>query len=111
MTQLAHTLEYLHSRGIAHRDVKLENILIDKKTLGIKLIDFGFAIKATGPSARSSLIGTPSYLPPEMISSKEYDPFKADVWALGILFYFLCVGYFPFRSVDDKTLQNKIVKG
>ena len=70
MSQLANTLAYLHNNSIAHRDIKLENILIDKNTLKIKLIDFGFAIKASGPSVRSSLIGTPCYLPPEMISAK-----------------------------------------
>jgi MAP/microtubule affinity-regulating kinase len=64
LSQLADTLSYLHSNNIAHRDIKLENILINKNTLKIKLIDFGFAIKASGHSVRSTLIGTPCYLPP-----------------------------------------------
>ena len=70
MSQLANTLAYLHSNNIAHRDIKLENILIDKKTLKVKLIDFGFALKVSGPPAHTSLIGTPCYLPPEMIAAK-----------------------------------------
>lgn len=64
MSQLADTLSYLHMSNIAHRDIKLENILINKNTLKIKLIDFGFATKASGHSVRSTLIGTPCYLPP-----------------------------------------------
>jgi serine/threonine protein kinase len=70
MSQLADTLSYLHNNNIAHRDIKLENILINKNTLKIKLIDFGFATKSIGHSVRSALIGTPCYLPPEIISSK-----------------------------------------
>ena len=111
VAQIASTLSYLHENNIAHRDIKLENILIDKITLDTKLIDFGFAIEVQGVQSCPKLIGTPSYLPPEMIRHKDYDPFKADVWSLGILFYFLCSGYFPYRSIDSKSLQQKIVKG
>lgn len=85
--------------------------MVDKKSLKIKIIDFGFATEVVSSYVKSSIIGTASYLSPEMIVSKEYDLFKADVWAFGILFYFFCTGYFPFRSVDSQTLQNKIVKG
>lgn len=56
------------------------------------------------------LVGTPNYMSPELIDKKKkYDPFKSDIWALGILFYYLLCGYFPFRG-DSKSLYRKILK-
>lgn len=111
ITNIARAIQYLQNNRIAHRDIKLENILVDKKSLKIKIIDFGFATEMHNIYVKSSIIGTMSYLSPEMFVEKEYDPFKADIWAFGILFYYFCTGYFPFRSVDNQALQNKIVKG
>lgn len=56
------------------------------------------------------MVGTPNYLCPEILNEKHYNPFKADIWSIGILLYFLQMGYFPFRG-DCKVLHKKIVKG
>lgn len=98
----------MHQEGIAHRDIKLENVLVDEE-FNVKLIDFGFAVEPRGPM-ESTVVGTPNYISPEQLTSKHYDPCKADVWALGVLLYFLVTGYFPFRG-DTKLLYKKIGKG
>jgi serine/threonine protein kinase len=55
-------------------------------------------------------VGTPSYISPELIAGKHYNPFKADVWAFGVLLYYMATGYFPFRG-DSKNLYKIISKG
>jgi|TARA_B110000285_G_C15120821_1_gene617019 serine/threonine protein kinase len=68
--------EYLHSIGIAHRDVKLDNILIEEKTRMIKIIDFGFAAFTMDSHGRTQRLkifcGTPSYMAPELVRKHEY---------------------------------------
>lgn len=105
--QLAETLEYLHEQGVAHRDIKMENVLVDER-LQVKLIDFGLAVETRG-CAESTVVGTPNYICPEQLTEKQYDPQQADVWALGVLLYFLMTGYFPFRG-DTKQLYKRIGK-
>lgn len=83
---------------IAHRDLKPENILIHPKTLTIKLIDFGFAIKCDTTSKSSlTYCGTPSYMPPEIILKKEYLPLKSDIWSLGVVIYYVLTSELPFK--------------
>ncbi|XP_051912658.1 uncharacterized protein LOC127594979, partial [Hippocampus zosterae] len=97
-----------HQLRIAHRDIKLENVLIDK-SLGIKLIDFGFALESS--DRLKSFCGTPSYMAPEMVLKKGYDGRRVDVWALGVLLYRLVVGAMPFKGADEKALFGKILHG
>lgn len=94
----------MHEKGIAHRDLKLENILVYTATSTVssyeqryvKIIDFGFSVDVTKPHDASIYCGTPSYMAPEIIKRDNPNPLKTDVWALGILvFYFMC-GAFPF---------------
>ncbi|RIA92619.1 kinase-like domain-containing protein [Glomus cerebriforme] len=97
--QLVNILEYLHENNIVHRDLKLENILIDSfNPLVIKLTDFGLAkfIDKSSPIL-TTRCGSEEYAAPELISGKPYDGRKTDLWSLGIILYALLVGYLPFN--------------
>ena len=109
--QVLSTLAYLHERNVTHRDIKLENIIIDTKKGTIKLIDFGFCC-CTSPDIKLKVFcGTPSYMCPEIVMKKEYIGPPTDIWAAGILFYAMLCGQFPFRGTSDKELYKKIAKG
>ena len=83
-TQLVRGIDYLHLHGIAHLDIKLENVMIDFKTKTIKIIDFGHA---TDKPIVSYLGGTHPYIPPEAFVSNRIETSKADIWALGVILY------------------------
>jgi serine/threonine protein kinase len=110
--QIAEGFEYLHKHGIAHRDIKLDNILIEENTRMIKIIDFGFAaftIDAEGKHQRHKIFcGTPSYMAPELVRKHEYDGSQVDMWALGIMLYAMLAGTFPFRGQSEHELYLKI---
>ncbi len=88
-----------------HRDIKLENILIDN-SLKIKLIDFGFSIHSK--QKLKIFCGTPSYMAPEIINKIEYCGKMSDVWSLGILLFVMLIGKYPFQGKNDNDLFNKI---
>lgn len=92
-------LNYLHSRNLVHRDVKLENLLVTGKSesgdILIKLTDFGF-VTSLKPGEKATLtVGSPKYMSPEIMTRKPYD-YKCDVWALGVLTFILLSGDIPF---------------
>ena len=103
-------VDYLHTHKIAHRDLKLENIIIDKHK-NVKIIDFGFASDTNKDFKGHMFCGTPSYMSPEIINHQKHSYFKADIWALGIILYALLSGKFPFKAQNDKDLYSKIRKG
>jgi serine/threonine protein kinase len=89
---------YLHEKEISHRDLKLENVVLNAE-LEPFLVDFGFAVDDSefGIPKQNLVCGTPSYMAPELFDNKEVDFYKADVWALGVvLFMMLSGGQFPF---------------
>lgn len=102
--QLISAVEYCHAHNVAHRDLKLDNTLLDWHTPPyLKLCDFGFAKHWIANEHMNTLrIGTPEYMGPELISSRTgYDGKKVDVWASGVLLFVMLLGMFPFETHDD----------
>jgi MAP/microtubule affinity-regulating kinase len=99
---------YCHSRCVTHRDIKLENILLDAKCKTIKLIDFGFSTCIPNEKKIKLFCGTPSYMAPEIVKKEEYSGPPSDIWAMGVLLYALLCGRFPFKGQSDKELYAKI---
>jgi serine/threonine protein kinase len=96
--QILTTVDYLHTRNIAHCDLKFENILYDEDTGELKLIDFGFSIEDPENNPPTFLCGTVFYMAPEEIMKKNIDVFKADIWSLGVILFKMATGLFPFRG-------------
>jgi serine/threonine protein kinase len=99
---------YLHMKGIVHRDLKLENILLDQEGY-LKIIDFGLAKMLGDNEETQSFCGTPEYLAPEMVEQSGHDK-GVDWWALGILIYEMLIGVTPFFNRNREMLLLKIRK-
>ena len=107
--QVAETIYYIHSKNIVHRDIKLDNILIEESTKSVKLIDFGFSVITSAEAGKLKIFcGTPSYMCPEIIRRQGYDGKPVDMWALGVLLYIMLTGIPPFRGQSEKELFDKI---
>jgi len=103
--QFLSAVEYLHNHRVAHRDLKLDNIVLDgSKPPRIKVCDFGFAKNWDREANMFTQIGTPVYMSPQLISSKNtnvgYDATKADVWACGVLLFVMLLGMFPYDHTE-----------
>ena len=96
----------MHDKGITHRDLKLENLLLDKNS-NIKVTDFGFVKNYTKWELSHTFCGTKSYAAPEILSAQPYDARKVDTWAIGAIVYIVCTGKMPF---DESKTINKILE-
>ncbi|ORX68707.1 Pkinase-domain-containing protein, partial [Linderina pennispora] len=95
-------LDYLHSSGIMHRDIKAANILVTQDGI-VQLCDFGVARQVMQASAKSySFVGTPYWMAPEVIQNGRMYDFKADIWSLGITAYEITTGAPPYADEDPK---------
>ncbi|WEJ95076.1 hypothetical protein PSN45_002585 [Yamadazyma tenuis] len=110
--QIIQATKYVHSLNLAHRDLKLENILLaDKKKSIIKLTDFGF-VREFSPASRrllSTMCGTTVYMAPEVLCGQKYNGFSADIWSLGIILYTMLYGQMPFEEDDELRTKYKII--
>ena len=108
-TQLVGAVSYVHDLSCVHRDLKLENILLDKHE-NVKLCDFGFTREYEGKiSHLQTFCGTVCYSAPEMLKGEKYAGEKVDVWSLGIILYALLAGELPFDDDDDLVTKHKIL--
>lgn len=108
--QILEAVAYCHSLSIAHRDIKPDNIFISQYD-HVKLADFGIAKHFDSQSKSSEKCGTFKYFPPEMFQYQDVNPFKADIWSLGITFFYMATGYFPFQGSSRDKIERKIQHG
>jgi len=101
-------LAHINSYNIAHRDIKLENVMLDNSTDTYKLIDFGLSKKLVGKSFKEG-VGTPYYVAPEIFDG-QYG-LQCDIWSLGVLTYRMLAGTFPFEGDDTDEVYDKISLG
>ncbi|MBW1847218.1 MAG: protein kinase [Deltaproteobacteria bacterium] len=108
--QVAEALNYAHDQNVIHRDIKPGNIIYNKKLNIIKVTDFGIARMMDSSQTRSDIIlGSPSYMSPEQLRSSKIDG-RSDVFSLGVTFYQLLTGHYPFEGKDLATITYKITK-
>ncbi|WVY94487.1 hypothetical protein V8G54_033575 [Vigna mungo] len=108
--QLISGVSYCHSMQICHRDLKLENTLLDGSPAPrLKICDFGYSKSSLLHSRPKSTVGTPAYIAPEVLSRREYDGKLADVWSCGVTLYVMLVGAYPFEDQDDPKNFRKTI--
>lgn len=104
--QIVDGVNYLHSMGLAHRDLKLDNCVMTSENI-VKLIDFGTATVFHYPGKHqipaTGVVGSDPYLAPEVLSKSQYDPRLTDVWSCAIIFMCMILRRFPWKIPDYKT--------
>lgn len=124
--QLCLAVAYLHDKGIVHRDLKLENVLLDERCR-VKLGDFGFTREYEKGVYMETFCGTTGYAAPEVLQGKRYlgpggwsfgsaahyaeDPTEVDIWSMGVILYCLLTGTLPFDDDDETIMKEKVIKG
>ncbi|XP_022843469.1 serine/threonine-protein kinase SRK2E-like [Olea europaea var. sylvestris] len=108
--QLISGVSYCHSMQICHRDLKLENTLLDGSPAPrLKICDFGYSKSSLLHSQPKSTVGTPAYIAPEVLLRKEYDGKIADVWSCGVTLYVMLVGAYPFEDPEEPKDFRKTI--
>ena len=92
----------MHKAGICHRDLKLENLVLDAN-FNMKIIDFGLSCPIQGEDGSGfchERVGTSSYMAPELMLGMRYSPVMADLFSLGVIIFAMCTGVLPFANAD-----------
>ncbi|GBG76715.1 hypothetical protein CBR_g22934 [Chara braunii] len=109
--QLISGVSFCHAQEICHRDLKLENTLLDGSDAPrLKICDFGYSKSSLLHSQPKSTVGTPAYIAPEVLSKREYDGKIADVWSCGVTLYVMLVGAYPFSDPDSPWDFGKTIR-
>lgn len=110
--QIADALDYAHRQGIVHQDIKLENIICTSDTGNVKIMDFGIAKRRSDaswkPDEQGHIAGTPHYMSPETLRGMEVDG-RSDLYALGVMLYWLLAGRTPYQASDVSDLFRQIL--
>ncbi|OHT10614.1 hypothetical protein TRFO_20022 [Tritrichomonas foetus] len=111
--QIVNALKFCEDLGLAHRDIKPSNVFIDKYGR-VKLADFGlsFQMKSDDQKGDNAICnrftGSLPYMPPEILNLQPFDPFKADIWSLGVTFYYMAIGNIPFLGKNILQLKELV---
>ena len=108
--QIIEGLRYIHKKKIVHRDIKLDNILIDL-TNTVKICDFGVSKKINKGDIMYDHCGTPAYIAPEIFKNRGYEGFSCDIWSAGVTLYYMLSGVQPFCADSMKDLEKIILEG
>ncbi len=108
--QILDGLTHCHSKGIYHRDLKLENVLLNENNQ-IKICDFGFSSSKYFEHDHSRSTGSLAYMAPEVIAKIKHDGEKVDIWCLGVMLFVLLCGYYPFEDKNIEKHLTNILRG
>ncbi|MCJ8741456.1 hypothetical protein PDJAM_G00070930 [Pangasius djambal] len=113
--QILSAVDHLHTHGIVHRDLKIENFLLDEHN-NIKIVDFGLSntlkLESLSPELLNTQCGSPAYAAPELLAHRKYGP-KVDVWSVGVSMFAMMTGTLPFtvEPFNIKQLHQKMING
>ncbi|KAL7124088.1 hypothetical protein ABFS83_14G025600 [Erythranthe nasuta] len=108
MVPLMEAIAHCHRLGVAHRDIKPDNILFNSYNQ-LKLVDFGSAECFGNGGLMSGIVGTPYYIAPEVVSGRPYDE-KIDVWSAGVILYIMLAGIPPFYGESAKEIFEAVLR-
>ncbi|XP_044463745.1 CBL-interacting serine/threonine-protein kinase 21-like [Mangifera indica] len=107
--QLIDAVDYCHNRGVYHRDLKPDNLLLESQG-NLKVSDFGLSALRKPGDILTTACGSPCYVAPELLANKGYDGAAADVWSCGVILFELLAGYLPFDDRNLMVLYRKIAR-
>ncbi|KAJ1847252.1 hypothetical protein H4S02_004391 [Coemansia sp. RSA 2611] len=108
--QIVSAMDYTHRNCIIHRDLKMENIMLDHEGR-IRIIDYGFANTFEWDKQLDTFCGSPFYAAPEMVNGIKYTGPEVDVWSMGVILFFMLCGRTPFEGASIKVIYDKISRG
>lgn len=108
--QIVSAMDYTHRNCIIHRDLKLENVMLDHDNR-IRIIDYGFANTFEWDKHLDTFCGSPFYAAPEMVKGVRYTGPEVDIWSMGVILFFMLCGRTPFEGENLQEIYNKIARG